>query len=308
MSRVASLGTVVLAGPDPDVSRSALRDASIVWVRLGQRLDKDFMNQAPRLKVIVTATTGLNHIDLAEAEKRGIRVLSLQGEVTFLKSIRATAEHTMALMLALLRHIPQAAAHVREGNWNRDAFKGHEINEKTVGVIGYGRLGRIVSSYLTAFGARVITTDPNCSQADLAPGVAWMSLEQLLAESDVVTLHVSYSETNNRMLGYKEFAHMKPGAWFVNTARGELVDEDALLAALITKRLAGAALDVLSDEHSGLLKRPLFDYARRNSNLILTPHIGGCTFESMEKTEAFLASKLCESVLAEAALPADVTA
>ena len=280
-----------LADLDRDSLFAAVPDADALWVRLRHRIDREVFEAAPRLRLIATPTTGLNHVDLAEATKRGIRIVSLKGETEFLRNVPATAEHTLALILALVRHVPAAFDHVQKGGWERDLFLGSDLYGKTVGVIGYGRIGQIVARYLLTFGVRVLATD----SADLAgePGVTLVPMNDLLAQSDIVTLHANLSDRTRGLIGRSEFARMKPGAWFVNTARGELVDEAALLEALRSRKIAGAALDVLCDEHSGGTRsNGLIDYAKRSHNLIITPHIGGCTSESMEKTEIFLAGRV----------------
>ena len=288
------LGKVVFAELDRGALLRAVAEAEVLWVRLAHRIDAEVMNAAPRLQVIVTPTTGLNHIDLEEARRRGVNVLSLTGETEFLKDVRATAELTIALILALLRRIPAATVHVASGGWDRDVLRGRELHGKTGGVVGYGRLGRIVARYLEAFGMRVLATDPKGEKASPEGAVRLVELSELLRESDIVTLHVNLSEETRNCFGRKQFETMKPGAWFVNTARGELVDEAALLDALRSGRLAGVALDVLSDERAtGMGHHPAVVYAREHGNLLITPHIGGCTEESMEKTELFLAEKLC---------------
>jgi D-3-phosphoglycerate dehydrogenase / 2-oxoglutarate reductase len=286
-------GNLILAELDRGTLLSAVKKADVVWVRLRHRIDAEVMAAAVRLKMIVTPTTGLNHIDVDEARRRGIQVLSLRGETEFLEDIRATAEHTMALIFSLLRRVPAAVAHVKNGNWNRDLFKGSELYGKTVGVVGYGRLGRLVARYLRGFETRVLATDPNVTTALVPTEVTLVGLKHLLQESDIVTLHVNLCDKTLGFFGREQFAAMKTGAWFVNTSRGEVVDETALLDALRSKQLAGAALDVLGGEHlKGIKDHPLVAYALANSNLIITPHIGGCTTESMEKTEYFLASRL----------------
>lgn len=291
---LGQVGHVVFADLDRPSLLSAVAAADILWVRLRHRIDAEVMAAAPRLKVLVTPTTGLNHIDLQEAAGRGIRVLSLRGEVDFLQDIRATAEHTVALIFALLRHLPAALTHVRDGGWDRDRFKGCELHQKTIGVLGYGRLGRIVARYVQAFDTDVLTCDPYVEAHALEPGVTLVPLSQLLRESDLVTLHVNLCDATSQFFGHEQFAAMKPGAWFVNTSRGELVDEAALLQALRSGQLAGAAVDVLCDEHStGMGEHPLVVYARTHPDLLITPHIGGCTVESMAKTEVFLAERLC---------------
>lgn len=288
-----SVGDLVLADLDRNALLCAVAEADILWVRLRHQIDAGVIAAAPSLKTIVSPTTGLNHIDLEEADRAGIRVLSLRGEVTFLQDVRATAEHTLALILALLRQVPGAAAHVRKGGWNRDRFKGHELHGKTAGVVGYGRLGRIVARYLQAFDMRILATDPHVGAAVAAPGVTLVPLPHLLAEADLVTLHVNLCAETAGFFGQQCFAMMCQGAWFINTSRGELIDEGALLDALCSGRVAGAALDVLCEERpAGMGDHPLVTYARMHDHLLLTPHVAGCTVESMEKTELFLAERL----------------
>jgi D-3-phosphoglycerate dehydrogenase len=147
----------------------AVRDADVLWVRLRNRIDAEVMDAAPHLKIIVSHSTGLNHIDLEEAGRRGIKVISLRGEADFLKEIRATAELTLALILASVRHLPGAVAHAARGGWDRDLFKGNELYGKTAGIVGYGRLGRIVARYLTAFDVRVLAADPYVDPGSMAP-------------------------------------------------------------------------------------------------------------------------------------------
>jgi D-3-phosphoglycerate dehydrogenase len=291
------VGRVLLNDVDRTELLHAVAPVDVLWVRLRHHIDEELMERAPRLKVIVTPTTGLNHIDMEEAARRGIRVLSLRGETEFLKNVHATAEHTVGLILSLLRHIPEARAHVVGGGWSRDGFRGSELAGKTVGIVGYGRLGRIISRLLLAFETRVLASDPHVWTTDVDPGVQVVPLTELLQQADIVSLHVNlYAETTG-FFGKEHFAQMKPGARFVNTARGELVDETALLEALRSSHLSGAALDVLTEERStGMGNHPLVRYARGHDNLLLTPHIGGCTTESMEKTELHMARKLYDAL------------
>jgi D-3-phosphoglycerate dehydrogenase len=214
-----------------------------------------------------------------------------------LNDIRATAELTIALILDLLRHVSRSVRHVSEGNWNRDLFEGHELYGQTVGIVGYGRLGRRVAKYLLAFDVKVLTTSPALKQSDVDSGITVVALPELLEKSDIVSLHADYTPENDRFFGAEQFGAMKSGSLFINTARGELVDESALLSALNCGRLTGAALDVLSDETSiGMSNHPLVKYAQSHDNLLITPHIGGNTRESLNKTEYFLAKKLIDSL------------
>lgn len=289
--RLEQAGRVIWADLDRPGLLATVSQADLLWVRLRNQIDRQVIDAAPHLRAIATPTTGLTHIDMNYAASRGIEVISLRGETEFLQKIHATGEHTLALILALVRHLPSSARHVTEGGWNRDLFRGRELYGKTAGIVGYGRVGRMVADYLRAFGMRVIATDPGVRSA--GAGVEMMPLDDLLARADVVTLHVSLTPETHGFFGKRQFARMKEGAWFINTSRGELVDESALLDALASGRIAGAALDVLCDERSsGMGERPLVIYARTHENLLITPHVGGCTLESMQHTEEFLAEKV----------------
>lgn len=246
-----------------------------------QMVARAVVTQGVRCKFIATPTTGLDHIDLKACEYAGIRVLSLRGETEFLKEVRGTAELTVGLMLALLRNLPEAFGRV--GAWTREKFVGRELYGKTVAIIGYGRLGKLVDRYLHAFGAKTIAIDRDGS------------LLSALPHADIVSLHVSYDESTRHLMNRETFAAMKPGALLINTSRGGVVDEAALIEALESGHLAGAALDVLEGEPWVVLP-PIVQYASKHSNVILTPHMGGNTFESREKTDVFLARKLVEAL------------
>ena len=267
--------------------RQALRDHEVFWFRLGHRIGEAVFTDGMRCRIIATPVTGLDHIDLEACEAHGVRVMSLRGETEFLKEVRATAEHTVGLALALLRQIPTAATSVKEGHWDRDRFRGRELYGKTAGVIGVGRLGNIVADLLGAFGMSVIGYDP---RVDLPAGVERVeSLEELLGRADVVSLHASYEQGQGHLLGAEQLMAMKPGSILINTARGGLVDEVALLAQLRSGHIGGCALDVLEAEPQIGKDHPLVTHAREHSNLLITPHLAGNTWESFEKTEVFLA-------------------
>ena len=270
-----------------------LPEFDVLIVRLAHRIDREVIAAATRLKTIVTATTGLNHIDLKAAEEHNIEVLSLKGETSFLDNITATAELTWGL-LSLIRKIPQAHQHVLSGGWERDIFKGNELRNKTLGIVGYGRLGKMVAKYGEAFSMKIMAVDPYIKS--VPDWIQLVSLEQLLTQSDIVTLHVNLNEETRGFFGQKQFQYIKNNTIFINTSRGELVDEKALLEALESGKISGAGLDVLTGETSGnpewLERHMLWNYAKNNNNVIFTPHIGGATKESMEETELFMVKKL----------------
>lgn len=253
------------------------------------------LGESPRCRILAVPTTGLDHIDLEACRAKDVRVISLRGEVEFLKNVRATAELTLALTLALLRRIPAAASSVLTGLWDRDSFRGREIYERTVGIVGVGRLGAITAGYFRALGAKVIGYDPRSDfPHDAAERVT--NLNQLLQQSDVVCVMVKYEPATHHLLAAPQFAEIKSGAVLVNTSRGGIVDETALQAALESGRLAGAALDVLQGEPNVTAAHPLVRYAQSHSNVLIVPHIGGNTFESFEKTEIFIAERVVQAM------------
>ncbi|MEE2904395.1 MAG: NAD(P)-dependent oxidoreductase [Myxococcota bacterium] len=272
--------------------RKALRLKSYhaVFVRLGLAFHAKEFALCPDLRAVITPTTGLDHIDLKLAHKRGVEVLSLRGELEVLEKISSTAELTWTLLLSLVRKLPFAFNSVIDGHWNKWPFEGEELIEKTLGIVGCGRLGRMVARYGLAFGMRVVAYDPDEIARENAPqGVSFLEFSQLLETSDIVSLHVPLNEKTEGFFGRDCFAKMKEGAYFINTARGELTDEQALLEAL-TRNIKGAAVDVVRGDSrwdDGVPENhPLVQYAKKHQNLIITPHIGGCsstaTFRSRE--------------------------
>ncbi len=299
ISILQSLGPVV-AWADARRKPTLLKRATVLAVKLGVRISKRFMDRLPNLRVIGTSTTGLNHIDMDEAERRGIRVVSLRGETKFLKTIFPTAEETIGLMVMLMRKLPWGFDAVRRGRWQKEKFYGHELSGKTLGIIGFGRLGSMVARFGRAFGMRVIACDPQVSaRAMRRAGVEKVSLDDVFRQADVVSNHVLLTAGTNNLVRRRHFKLMQPTAYYINTARGELNDEKALLEALEKGWIAGAALDVLANEdpRGGHVKsHPLVRYARRHRNLIIVPHLGGATFESMRKTEDFIAEKVVREI------------
>ncbi len=290
-----SLGDVVI--PGAAVTRDQLLgevpDVDVLVLRLAHKIDREVLDAAPKLKVIACPATGLDHIDQALAAERGVTVVGLKGETDFLRTIYASSEHVMAMLFGLIRRIPQAHASVISGEWQRDRFKGYELHGKTMGIIGFGRIGSIVAQMAQGCGMTVLVTDPAAQPH--AIGVEHVNQENLLVRADVVVLAVPYAPETEKMMDATAFSKMKNGAIFVNISRGQLVDEAALLQALETGKLSGAALDVLWAEEQRpvvITNDPLVEYAKTHQNLLITPHIGGATFDSMAKTEVFIAKKV----------------
>ena len=268
----------------------AARFFDALIVRLNLRVT-DNVFETSALSVVATATTGLDHIDLKAAAARDIDVVSLQGETEFLQTVPASAEHTWALMMALLRRVPWAFDDVKAGGWNRDKFRGHDLSGMRLGIIGRGRVGSKVARYALAFDMEVKTYDPHLGTDSRSKHWECGSLEELLLFSDIVTVHVPLNDETENMLDRDMLSILAPGSYLLNTSRGAIVNESALVGALESGRLAGAAIDVLSVEppdHHALA----IGYARAHDNLLITPHLAGATVESMGRTEVFIAEKL----------------
>jgi len=270
-----------------------MNEYDIIWFRLGHRITADMLALRQRCRMIVCPVTGLDHIDIEACQRAGVVVVSLKGEVEFLRTVRSTAEHTLALILALVRKLPAAHNAVLRGEWDRDRFQGNELHGKTLGLVGVGRLGTLVAGMAKGFGLQIIGYDP---RPDFPESICERceDLEELIARADIVSIHVAYTPATHHLFGNAQFRAMKTGSLLVNTARGGVIDNVALVEALTNGPLSGAALDVIDGEPELGSNHPLIAHARQNNRLVLTPHIGGNTFEAFEKTEAFIARKVIE--------------
>jgi D-3-phosphoglycerate dehydrogenase len=268
-----------------------IRDVDIYYASLFVQVTKDVLDRAVRLKVIVTPTTGTDHIDVAYAAAKGIKILSLKEDTDFLSNVTATAEMAWTLLLAVMRRLPWAFADVQEGRWARDKFRGHQLSGKTLGVLGYGRLGRIVAQYGQAFRMRVLACDVRKVQPE--PGIIMTDFDTLLKKSDVISIHVHLTDQNRGLVNAAAFAKMKRGVVVINTSRGAVIDEAAFVQALEAGHVGGAGSDVIDGEWRDDLKQhPLIAYARTHDNLVISPHVGGATYESQRMTAEFTVAKL----------------
>jgi len=250
---------------------------SVIGLLAGvEPLTASVIGGARGLKVISRCGVGLDNVDQSAASEHGIRVLSTPDA-----PVDSVVEMTLALILASLRQIPEADRQVRDGSWPR--FKGRLLKAQTVGVVGLGRIGHKVATICGGFGARVIAHDPVVKQS--SSGAECLPLQDLLQQSDIVSLHMPYNETTRHTINRQSLAAMKPGSILINTARGSLVNEGDLLTALESGRLAGAGLDVFESEpYSGPLQAL--------PQVILTPHLASSAIETRRKMEREAASNL----------------
>lgn len=270
-------------GIDGEELRSIIGGYDALIVRSRTTVTAELLEAAERLKVIGRAGVGVDNIDLEVATRRGIVVLNAPGG-----NVISAAEHTFALMLALVRHVTQAAVSLRGGAWERSRFKGIELHGKTLGLVGAGRIGSEVAKRARAFGMRVLAYDPYISRERAERvGIELVTLPDLLEESDVVSIHTPLTEETDCLIGARELEHLKPTAYLINAGRGGVVDEGALADALEEGRLAGAALDVFAREPVPA-DHPLLGL----QNVLPVPHLGAATREA----QTSVGIEICEAV------------
>jgi D-3-phosphoglycerate dehydrogenase len=278
-----------VAGKGPEALDAALPDAVALVVRSETKVTAAMIGKAPNLKAIGRAGMGVDTIDVEEASRRKIAVLTAPGA-----NSNSVAEYTFALLLALVRKVPAASASLSAGKWDRKAFEGTELRGKTLGLIGLGRIGSIVASIAGGFGMTVIGTDPVFTP-DVATAlrVELVSLDELIRRADVVSLHAKLTPESKHVLNEQRLRAMKKGVLIVNTARGALIDDAALVRALQDGHVGGAALDVYDPE-----PLPADSVLRTAPNVVLTPHLAASAKEAQtrvaleigEAVKAFLLS------------------
>lgn len=288
------------ATPSRELLMTRLGEFDAYLATLHVRLEREMIERAARgrLRIVATPSTGLDHLDLAALQEHRVNLLSLRGENELLNRVTSTAEQAWGLMLAAMRRLPAAHAAACRGEWARDRYRGSQLSGKTLGVVGVGRLGAMVARYGVAFGMRVLGCDPKPFDLSLqGAGVERVSFDELLLSSDVISVHVHLTPENHHLLGAAQFARMKPGVVIINTSRGAILDEAALLDGLRSGKVAAAGLDVIDGEwRSDLIHHPLVAYARKHENLIISPHVGGVTVEAQTITHSFLANRVAEVI------------
>ena len=265
----------------------------IIIISIGLEFDLKCFHLQKELKFLVSPTTGLNHIDLISADKYNVNVISLKGDFDFLSSIKSTAEHTWALLMSLVKKLNLSSSLTTAGIWDRDrVLPNDELDNKKLGIIGFGRLAKIVSVYAEAFNMEILAYDIDENKFDKNHLKYKKSLDEVLSKSDYLFLMISYSKSNINFMNSKKFFKMKNNSYFINTSRGEMVNEKDLLENLNSGKLKGVGLDVLKNDSNWSKKingsYDLINYSQNNSNLIITPHIGGYGIDSINNTRIYI--------------------
>ncbi|MCO1660259.1 phosphoglycerate dehydrogenase [Pseudonocardia humida] len=260
-------------GTDRPALLAAVADADALLVRSATRVDSEVIAASTRLKIVARAGVGLDNVDVPAATARGVLVVNAPTS-----NIVSAAEHALALLLATARQIPAADASLRAGQWKRSSFSGVELNGKTVGVVGLGKIGQLVARRLEAFGVELIAYDPYVAPALAAQlGIELVSLDELLGRADIITIHLPKTAETLGLIGKDQLALTKPGVLVVNAARGGLVDEDALAEAVRSGHVGGAGIDVYVTEPT--TSSPLFELPQ----VVVTPHLGASTVEAQDR-------------------------
>jgi len=271
----------------PDELKSIIGDYDALLVRSATKVTKDIILAGKKLKVIGRAGVGVDNVDLETATKQGIIVMNTPEGNTI-----STCEHTISMLLALNRNIPQAYAAVRQKEWKRDRFIGAELAGKTLGIIGYGRIGREVAKRVQAFGMRILAYDPFISPNGMSdPHVEISDLDTVLSQSDYITVHTPLTRETEHLINDKTFQKMKNGVRIVNCARGGIIDEKALYSAIKSGKVKGAALDVFEKEPPG--DNPLLELEQ----VIVTPHLGASTEEAQENVSVAVAKQVVDVLM-----------
>lgn len=279
----------------PDLSRSQLLETIGPYdgliVRSATKVDEELLEHATNLKVVGRAGVGVDNVDVEAATRRGIVVVNAPGANNL-----SNAEHGMALMLSLVRHIPAAHESLRAGKWEKSRFTGTELQGKTLGLVGLGRTGILVAQRASPFGMRIIAADPYVTKARAAQlGIELVSHDALYQRADFISVHVHRTPETEGMIGEREFSLMKPTVRIINTARGGIIRQEALIRALKEGAIGGAALDVFDEE------APPSKELLELDNIVVTPHIGGSTEEAQRKAGESIAEQVLIALRGELA-------
>lgn len=279
LDKLEEVFQVQIHASDKDIDRNALleavRDVDALLCLLTDSIDKELIDAAPRLKCVSNYAVGYNNIDVAYASSKNIAVCNTPGVLT-----ESTADLAWALLMACARRVVEADRYLRDGlftGWEPLLFLGNDVFGKTLGIIGMGRIGQAVARRAEGFGMKILWHGPRPERDDLPKAYLWTDLETLCRESDYISIHAPLTSENHHLLGEKELAWMKPNAILINTARGPIVDEAALIKALQNKEIAAAGLDVFEREPE--VPQALKDLP----NVVLLPHIGSASIETRNK-------------------------
>ena len=252
------------------------------------KIDKELL-EGTKVTLINTCSTGMNHIDVNYCNDNNIKIYSLTHDMGLINNLPSTSELAFGLMLSLLRNIPECNNHVSRYYWDYTQFVGRQVKDLTIGIIGYGRLGKMMYNFCEAFGANVKVYDPYVVGSTPPNAI---SLENMFKKCDVISLHVHVTDETKYMINKNLLGLVKKDLYIINTSRGEIVNENDIIEALENKTLTGYGTDVIENEFDDLTKSPIIKAMNKGKNIIVTPHIGGMTIEGETKAYTWAINKL----------------
>ena len=241
-------------------------------------LDEEVLKNS-NIKVINTCSTGLNHIDMDYCERNNVEVWSLKEDFELINDLPSTAELSFGLMMSLLRKIPEGFDSVKKGEWDYEPFIGRQVKGLTIGIIGFGRLGKITAELFKGWGVNILVSDPYVGTFEYEQ----VEIKEIQKKSDVVFLHLHANKETRNMVDRELLSNMKKGSILINTSRGELVNEKDVINSIKEGHLGGYGTDVIADEFGDVKESELVEFSRENNNVVITPHVGGMTWEGQTK-------------------------
>ena len=297
LDALREVGEVDVVAPDRGYLLDHIQEYDAYLPTLSIRFDREMAERASkgRLRLIYTPSTGLDHLDLEALEEFGIEMHCIRTEFGLLDQITSTAELAFTLMLSVVRKVPAGHNAVMMGRWARDFFRGNQLAGKTLGVLGVGRLGGMMVDYGRGFRMKVIGCDHNPRRR--IPNLAYLPFDEFSARADVISIHIHLTPENEHFLDAERLGMMKNGVVLINTSRGKIIDEEALLVALNSGKVGGFGADVIVGEwRDDLEQHPLIAYSRDHDHVTILPHVGGITWEAQRMAYRFVAGKMVEII------------
>tara|TARA_B110000238_G_scaffold17874_1_gene17546 strand:- start:221 stop:1165 length:945 start_codon:yes stop_codon:yes gene_type:complete len=292
MDRIFNKHQLINIKPERDIAIKEIVDSDAYLASAAIQIDEDFLKHANNLKIIGSPSTGTDHMDLNLIKNKGICCYDISKEFDLINSFTATSELVFTLLLSFIRKIIPASQDANNGIWAREKYSGVQLLNKTFGIIGLGRLGKISAKIAKGFGMNIIAYDTNEKNVN---GVQMVDLDYLSRKSDFISIHVHLNSSTENLINLDLFKKMKETTIIINTSRGKIINEKDLILALKNNLISGACLDVIDGEwltKKELYEHPLVKYSRINDNLLLSPHIGGATEESIYGARLFMAKKI----------------
>ena len=259
-------------------------------------LSQELLQKAKKLEIICTASTGTNHIDLSYAYKKKIKILSLRNKKKIINKISSTAEHALALMMSKIRNVYEASVSVKKENWDYRPFIGRQMNNLNIGIIGYGRLGKMMARFLLPLVGKILIYEKNFKIKNLGKKISQVSLKKLISNSDIISLHIHADKKNLNFINRNILNLMNKNVLIVNTSRGEIINEIDLVNFLKKNKDAKYATDVLKGEIKNKFESKIFKYSKVSNQVLITPHIGGMTSDAQKLAYMGIAKELISNL------------